>query len=328
MPCAALILLASLLAASDGPAGLPLNMEPVVLLGGRLRIRVPAGMRVEARRASIMAAPEAAEGETRLVLDRARARLVLMCYELFARGGEDLRKSVQADLESGWGSRTKGCKIEAVDLASPLEAIAVFPKPGEREQSANLVLAVYVERADGLVQYLAFYVNPEGLAQRAVWSELGLRMARSLSQGSREIDLSAGTRRLPGLGGPGLQIDLPAGTSLMTQPGPDFAVHHLRPVTVLGRDAGSCGVYLGHHPSFQHRQAGLSEDEVQRTPGELLGAETSWLAWERMGRKRIEAIVPHPAEKGLAVHAFCSAPDEASLKPLWSMLQTLACSKD
>jgi hypothetical protein len=320
-------------AAPAGPEALALEKRPLPLLGGRLLLRVPAGMRPEARQASIMAAPEAGEDETRLVLDHAGVRLVVMAHELYARAGVDLLGSVQAEVEAGWGDAAEGCKLERLKLAHPLEAVVNTPPAPDGKRSANLVLGVYVKGADGLVQFLAFYVSPEGVPASQAWAGLGRRMAASLTAGARKLELAAGTRQLKGQSGHGLEFQVPAGSSLIRQAGPDFVVHHLRLLAPLGEAGPSCGVYQGGHPGFQHRQQGVPPGQVRVEPGELLGQKTDWQRWALAGRHVLEAIAPLPTGHGDGhghahgpremVHVFCSAGSAEALTPLAATLRTL-----
>ena len=319
-----LLLLSPLAAlAAAPPAELPLAEKPVELLGGRLSIRAPAGMRVEARQASIMAAPQAGEDETRLVLDHQGVRLVVMAYELFARADEDLLVAARADVASGWGERAAACRLESLAAKGPLAVAVNTPPRPTGAGAANLVLGVYVRRGDGLVQYLAWYVSPEGVKAAEGWAALGRRMAATLAQGPRALSLAAGERRLAGLDGGALVVTTPEGVTQSTQQGPDFLVHHLRFVAPLGTLGSSCGLYQGGHPSYQHRQTGLPEGQVQVEKGTLLGQEVGWQRWAREGRHMLEGIVPLPGDRGVRLHAFCSAAAAEGLAPLRTMLEGL-----
>ncbi|HOX42563.1 MAG TPA: hypothetical protein PK668_03145 [Myxococcota bacterium] len=323
LPALPLAALAAGPAKPTGPEGLALEATPVEVLAGRLTVQVPKGMRLEARQASIMAAPEAGEDESRLVLDHQGVRLVVMVYELYARVEGDLLGAVRADVSAGWGAQAKDCKLEALAVGKPLAAVANTPPRPTGAGPANLVLGVYVRHGDGLAQYLAFYVSPEGVPAAEGWIALARRMAATLGQGRRALSLTAGERRLRGLDGGFLVIRTPAGTSQSTQQGPDFLVHHLRLVAPLGTVGASCGLYQGGHPSYQHRQTGLPEGQVEQHKGTLLGQEVSWQRWQREGRHMLEGIVPMPGSNGLNVHAFCGAPTAAELEPLRAMLEGL-----
>jgi hypothetical protein len=323
LPVVPVVALAADPAAPAGPEGLALEAPPVELLGGRLTLQVPKGMRLEARQASIMAAPESGEDESRLVLDHQGVRLVVMVYELYARAGDDLLGAARADVAAGWGEQAKDCKLEVLAVGKPLAAVVNNPPRPTGAGPANLVLGVYVRHGDGLVQYLAFYVSPEGVKASEGWAALARRVAATLAQGKRTLSLAARERRLPGLDGGWLVVRTPEGTSQSTQQGPDFLVHHLRFIAPLGTIGASCGLYQGAHPSYQHRQTGLPEGQVKVLKGKLLGQEVSWQRWEREGRHMLEGIAPLPGVQGVLVHAFCSASAAAELEPLQALLEGL-----
>lgn len=126
------------------------------LLAGRLRVKLPRGARLEARGHSLMAAPESAQHETRVVIDAGadagaalkRERLVVMSYELFATAGPDLLLAVRKDL----GDDQPQPAVEAMSVASPeLRAVAVTPASLDKTREAIPVLGVYVAQADGTV---------------------------------------------------------------------------------------------------------------------------------------------------------------------------------
>jgi len=142
LPALPLVALAAEPAKPPGPAGLALEATPVEVLAGRLTVQVPQGMRLEARQASIMAAPEAGEDESRLVLDHQGVRLVVMVYELYARVEGDLLDAARADVAAGWGEQAKDCKLEALAVGKPLAAVANIPPRPTGAGPANLVLGV------------------------------------------------------------------------------------------------------------------------------------------------------------------------------------------
>ncbi|NMB76441.1 MAG: hypothetical protein GYA21_15090 [Myxococcales bacterium] len=294
------------------------------LLGGRLQVRMPEKARVEGRQHSIMAAPEALTEETRVVLDAGNERLVLMAWELFATSGGDLAKAVAADVAK-WGDMAQGAKVEPLPVPKPLQdARLAIPGKHDLSREAILVLAAYVESADGTVQMLAFYVNPAGAKDLGGCTALAKSVAQTIGAGAKRLDLSAGKKRFAGAGDKDfLALDVPAGFVATTQQGPDFSVYRLRRVSVLGEPGASIGIYLGGHPSYQHKQARDEKLEFSTAKGKLLGQEVEWHTWSRGPAATTEAILPHPGAKGLFLHLFLSAAGEAALAPLRAIAETI-----
>jgi hypothetical protein len=313
---------------ADAPATkalgqLTLGEKSTALLGGRLCVKVPATAKVEARGHNIMAAREADDDETRIVVDAGEQRLVLMTYELYALTGGDLDKAARADVAAKWGKEAGTLKLEKFAVAAPLTAVAVIRPQPEGKREANLVLALYVGSEDGTVQYLAFYVNPAAIKDVAGATSLAKRIAASVTAGSRKLSSKAGSRRFPGVDGDQLVIMVPEGFVASTQEGPDFAVYHLYKLVVLGKPASACSIYLGGHPSYQYEQAEKRPEKVTPLKGKLFWQEVAWQNWSQAGRTTTEVIVPHPKGKGMTVHVFCSASSQNEAAALRTMAETL-----
>jgi hypothetical protein len=306
------------------------------LLAGRLRVRLPKGARLEARGHSLMAAPESAQHETRVVIDAVsgavagagaalkRERLVVMSYELFATAGQDLLAAVRKDL----GDDQPQPAIEAMSVAGPeLRAVAVTPASLDKTREAIPVLGVYVAQADGTVQYLDFYNNPPAAEDAAGATALARRIAATLAPGPRRLALTAGSRALSD----GLKLQVPAGYALTRQDGPDFSVHHVRKLVQLGQPAPRLGVYVGGHPSFQYRQVERDTarpPDVKRVPGRLLGRDIEWHRWTRGEKPPLsvtqEAILPlSEGERWLVAHVFFTAEQDADLAELEKIAASL-----
>jgi hypothetical protein len=90
-----------------------------------------------------------------------------------------------------------------------------------------------------------------------------------------------------------LTLTTPDGWTVTTQPAPDFSVHQLRKLAILGAPAVSCGIYLGGHASYQ---SGIDNANVKTTPATLLRAPITWPPRTASGsRFTTEAITSRPA---------------------------------
>jgi hypothetical protein len=282
------------------------------ILADHLAVALPAGMKVAPRRASIMSAENSGEDETRAMLDDGKARFVMMAYELYALGGADLKATVEADVKRAGYSG----KLEPLALGKPLVGFAVAPATVTKDKDANLAYAAWIASGDGSMQFIAFYVNPDGAAQGASWTALGKQIIATLAAGKRTLAPKAGDRVLDDLA-----ITVPDGWVASAQPGPDFTVHHLRKLVVLGGAAPSCGIYVGHHPSLQHKQQD-AKAKPATVAGKLFGAKVDWSTWTEGGRASTEVMAKHPNGRE-TVHVFCSAGTEPELGDLRKLVETL-----
>jgi hypothetical protein len=284
---------------------------------------MPAAAQVEARGHSIMAAPTSAEEETRVVVDAAKERLVLMANELYALSGGDPEKAARAAVAASWGQEAATIRLEKLAVAPPLRAVAVIPRRPDSTREANLVLGLYVGNGDGTVQYLAFYANPAGARDAAGVAALCRKIATTVSAGSRKVSSEAGARSFPGLSDDRLVITVPDGFVASIQPGPDFSVYRLRKLSPLGQPASVCGIYLGGHPAYQYRQTQSPPDKVTPIKGRLLGRGIEWKNWSVVHDTMSEIIVPYPKGEGMFMHVFCSASSPEEVKALRAIAETL-----
>jgi hypothetical protein len=303
-------------ARAGSPADKKLAAAATPVLGDHFTVSLPDGMASAPRRASIMAAENAPEDETRAMLDDGPARFVMMAYELYALAGADPKVTVEADFKRAGHVAT----FASLALPKPLVGFQFTPTKFTSDKEANLVYGTYVVSGDGTIQVLAFYVNAVGAAHAADWSALAKKVIGSLAPGKRVIGGAAGDRPAGDL-----VLTVPAGWVTSPQPGPDFLVTHIRKLAVLGQESPSCGVYVGHHPTPQYK-AGLLKTAIKPFAGTLLGTKVDWDIWTTRGRWSTEALAAHPNGKD-RVHAFCSAATETELADVRKIAATLRKKK-
>jgi hypothetical protein len=326
----AFVALAAPAPAAAGELGkLALDKKPLELLGGRLTMQLPAGARIEARRASIMAAPEAAQHETRVVLEKGDERLAVMAFEFFALVGPDFEQQARKELGQLKGQGGAPYAIAPLPSGSPkLRAIAATAPSIEPERRMSMVLGAFLGHPDGTVQYVGIFVNPIAGKDLAGCTALAKKMLATLAPGARTLPREAGLRSLDVLAKDNeLQATVPAGWVATVQPGPDFIVHHLRKLTNYGTPALAIGVYVGGHPSYQHRQVDGPAPKVTVTKGKLFGKDVEWQQWTRGTGKDAattqEAIAPLPGAARLNVHVFATVAKPELLKELQPIIATL-----
>ena len=276
--------------------------ESMPLLGGRLSVDMPKGTTNTARQASIMAAAESEEDETRLMLDADDERLVVMTYELFATVPTDFEAAAEKFAQDGQS-------VEALELDSGLKAFAIVPSSHDTSREAIFLLGALIGHSDGTVQYVAVYVDPDGAVDIPGVTALARAIAASVEPGERTLETKA---RTVSMEGGKLSLALPDDTVFTTQEGPDFAVYRVEWLAELGEQGPSLGIYVGGHPSYQWSQQDIAEDAVTKTTGTFLGESVEWHAWTTAGGRALtEGVVDFPGDDYLKVHVFASGPDAA-----------------
>lgn len=297
----------------------PLSATPTSLLNGRLTIRVPEGAKIEARDVSVMAAPEADEDETRVVLNAGGERLVIMVHELFGLASDDFERDVRVTV-AGWGDKAAQYRFAHSSLKG-VRAIAVLPAPGSSQGTdAIFVRGLFVALPDGTVQTVFVYVNPQAARDLTGCSTAAERILATLAPGPRKLRLDAGKRTLATLSPDAeIVVTVPKNIVVTTQNGPDFLVQRLKVVGWLGKSSDMIGFYLGHHPSFEKGE--------KLTDGTLFGRKVVWQA--RREGQGLEALVALPRASGAPdyAHVWIIATSEDRLAAMKSIAESMKLAK-
>ncbi len=303
--------------AADAPRPDPAGGKRLDALGGRLRVWMPEGARVEARKANLMAAAAPVEEESRLVFDDGPARLVVMAYEELRTAGDDFERAVRAEVEKP--SKEGAARLSVAPFTprgGGLKGLKVVPS-ALLGTDALLARAAFVWQTDGTVQYVAVYLNPEAAKREARFVELADQILDSLAAGGKVLDLAGGPRRVA-IGAEEAAVTLPPSFVMTQAQGPDFTVYRLRKVGRFGQPGAGMGVYAGDYPSRQHTQR-ESDAKVVESKGHLLGREIVWMSWTAheegatADSRWSEAIVEVPGGRGPRyLHVWIEAGDAAA----------------
>ncbi|HEX5010244.1 MAG TPA: hypothetical protein VFY71_07570 [Planctomycetota bacterium] len=300
----ALVLGMPLAAQDAGSFGaLALSETPTPLLAGHLTLQLPAGAVVQARSDGIMAAPQPEASETRVVIDVGDMRMVLMADELFRSAPEDLVAAVES-YAAPLRETHAPLAVEAQRASEGLRTVVVRPGSVDITEKAVPLAWIFVAQGDGLLQQLAFYVNPAGAQDLPSARDLVSRIVATLRPGTQHAAPASRSEDLGGEGTRTLRIELPADMGFVRQQGVDFVVHHMPVIVPLGQEGGSLGIYAGSAPdkpdeTATRRGALLLEHTVQWLLSEQKQGDVSaWVA---------EVQLPHPIHEDQILHVFINA---------------------
>lgn len=285
---------------------------PIAVLGGRLRMRLPAGATTE-------------EGvlvtdETTIEWVGGRVVLRVVVTETARsspRGLAAACRAMVAASEDAW----EGHRIEPLPDA-PIEVVLLVPSDLERAFAGAAVslLAALVRHPDGLVQLLQFWARPE-VEEAEVgpeWRLLARRIASSVEAGPRALDTAGRTERLAMPGDEVLVIDLPAGWIV----GRRRRFHR-----VLGLDEGplwpSASIAIEVHSVLPTPHHERDRVEAEALSGPLMGREVVWkVSTAPTGGRRAETTLEWgPRDEWLRVEV--TAPDDDHLAAARSVAGTL-----
>ncbi|MBI5534683.1 MAG: hypothetical protein HY898_18300 [Deltaproteobacteria bacterium] len=308
--------------ASSSAAVVPFKGEAMELLGGRLRVSVPAGAKAVPRRRSIMAAEEATTEETRVILDPGTSgvpKFVMLAREGFEIGSKDPIKDVQVLVKEDKDERYR---IEPFTAGGGLKAAAFYPEGKAHGDGPLLAMGVFLEQPDDTIQTVLFFILPEMIGERPAWEAKAKSIAASLSSGGKKLELPAGERKLDTGEGSDLVLQVPRGFVINRQDGPDFFVYHVRKLTRVGAPPAMLGLYVGGHPSYQYKQNERGEEGLVRTKGTLLGQPVEWVNWDmRSGGLKMAETMGKLSDHSF-VHAFATS-DSATVIELQAIATSM-----
>lgn len=295
---------------------LPLE-ENSKLLGNKLVVKMPKGAKIEARGHSIMAAPEADENETRVVVESDGAKVVLMAYDLHATEGSDFSQSVDRFLKDELGGAQPNLKRSSGVSKSDggLNFVRVESTSGDKQQGEALMIAsAIVANKDKTVQQLNLYVNPTGAKDWSELSKLAGTIFQSIAAGPNQahleqhiVEVDPQTK---------LSIALPESTVTAMQSGPDFNVFQCFKLVPLGNATPTLFIYRGHHPNFK------GDPKNKLLTGKIFGKTVDWYTRDRDHGIAVDTLVKVPGHSDF-LHIMASAEDETKLKEMLQIAETL-----
>lgn len=264
-------------------------------LGGRLRLTLPIDAVADTD-------PDPAPRQTRFLVQRGDSKLVVMVFETYGAATASLAEIVAAN-EASAGT------VARVKLTSGLAGAIVEPTDRAGPKGGVLVSSAYLNGPDGTVANVAVLASEDVAPTAAACQAVARRILTSVAPGDVHLDLAAGERTVNGY-----RISLPDNYVLSTEPGPDFEVWRVFPVTAMDQPTPQLGVYFGPAPAFQ--------PVGTETPGELLGEPVTWFTNEQEGWTNMGALTA-ANDDGDMVHVFVSAPTAAGAKALVRVAETL-----
>lgn len=236
---------------------------PTPLLADRLRIRSVRGAADDPVPWDVMGAPDAPEDRSRVYYEQGDVGLAIVARERFQRAGRDFPSQAVEHL------RRAGGRVGSVASGDPALRVFAWQPEGDIEAVADsaFLLDALVAHPDGTVQGLQMATFPGNVTSTRGCAAFARSLVRTLVPGPRALRVEAGVRALPRLG----ELTVPQGWVLVTQPGPDFAVHRLRLLGPFPQTPLLVGIYHGDHP-----RALDPNGVTERRPGQLLGQPVEW----------------------------------------------------
>jgi hypothetical protein len=262
--------------------------DEVDLLGGRLRVRAPAGAKTPPRLAD---APPAEE-ESRVVVDGHKVSLAIVARETFQLDPDLYEPEADApakpgtlDVEAPKFLKASFPSDEPLEI-TPVEIgsdgaklrgyVARPPHPNAPPgKDTALILALLIAQPDGTLESVGFYARGE-MVRNATGSDLvgctrlAERIGSSLQPGSRKLERAAGKRHVADVSKEEeLAVTVPADYVAIPS-GSGARLVKLRPLSLY---AGSISVSIG---VGGEKKVPEGADATDRASGKLLGRPVEW----------------------------------------------------
>lgn len=288
------------------------------ILNDRAFLFFPANAVNSARSTDIMAADPDTNGETRIVLDTGKMRLVFFAEELYRFGDKNLLPLLSQQNGDRFSTRRLAAK-------EPLLAVVSTPLVFDTAREAILVNSLVVKTPDDALLRINAYVNKDGYAQKSEFQALTENVFATLANGTRQLNVKAHTELHSVMQSKSrLAIPLPQNFVVTKDKKYDFEVLKIQNMKPLSDTVWlNLTVYAGFHPSYFHAEYGLSEKEAVKQQGVFLNKAVAWLNFknERDGFYLKEQIIPaDEIEKGLVLHVAMLSSNKAGIAALTKLI--------
>jgi hypothetical protein len=252
--------------------------------------------------ADIMSADPNENKETRIIIEHGKMRLVFFAQDLFSLGSKNMYADLIKQVEPDFDFERK-ILIDSASLFSILSTPSLF----DSTQTAILVNSLLVRSPDNTVSRIDAYINPDAWAMKDAYIKLTEKVFKTLSIGTRAIPLNARTEtyKIPGTSSQ-FSFTLPANYFVTLDEKYDFSVFKINKFKNLADDSyTSITIYTGHHPTFFHKEYGLTDSVAIKTKGLFLQKNYDWLFFNDMKNNFFlhEQIIPaDEVEAGLVFH--------------------------
>lgn len=274
------------------------------LLNDRLRFKAPAGATQTPPPTNVPLADAATVMETRVSVANGDKQLTVISEELGALAPPALVERLKAN-----SPRLAQATFRETTLPSGLTVVLVtHDQPPTGAGDVPLAHA-FSTLPDRTLQATRIVVNPAVMAAGGAGCvDFAARILSTLAPGKRSLDLSAGTRRLGRF-----ELDVPRGTLIAQQQGPDFTVYRVLVVRELGTPAPQLGIYVGRHPNYS------VESNAKQVSGEVMGRSVTWFETTTNAVER-ETLIELP---DTSMHLFLAASNPADAEALTKTASTL-----
>jgi hypothetical protein len=252
----------------------PLN-EPIDVLAGRFTLPFFQGSTSGPPSWDVMSSPRPPEEATRIWLMVGGQPHVAMTFEeRFATAGPSLEAAV--------GAFTRGdddVRLVRIPTRDPaLRVVGLAPRSCEpNDENAVVVLKAIVADAAGMITTVIVGVDASELGDCGACTDRMVEALGGLTTGRRTLDAPASERVLEGTRG-GWRVSVPAGWTLVSQPGPDFVWHRIRKPAVFPNPPAIVAIYDGDPPDSD---VPPDASETSRAPARVAGRNGEWTLWTR-----------------------------------------------
>lgn len=299
---------------------LPQDPVPSPMLADRLRLTLPQGTARSDLPNNVMSASVADQSGSLYFVEDGQDRMGVVANETFQLAGQDFAGAARAYL-ADLPPEGAPWNLAPLPVASDsVQAMAYWPGQLIVDGDADVwALGVLYALPDGGVAHVSFRLDTATASHGLGCTGYALKLAATAVPGDRQLTRAPHEETLAATAAQSLHLTLPADMVVLPQPGPDFQVYYVLPLTALGAASPSLGVYVGPYPQD------LEPTNLPDVKGRLLGKKGAWSASEALApdgsgvalrlERRLE-IKAKKDETPLYVHVFIAANSQPELDAL------------
>lgn len=310
---------------------LPLGDAPSTLLADRLRLTLPTGAQHADLAAEAASAAVAEQTGSLWFLESGEDRMGVVANETFQLAGADLEAAARAYLADLPVEGAPWNVLTLPETEAGVRTVLYWPHALIMQGDADVwALGALYGMPDGGVVHVSFRLDTTTAGHGLGCTGLAAQIARSVTPGERRLTRAAHEEALPATADRVLKVALPDDMVVLPQPGPDFQVYYLVPLTPLGAPSPSLGVYVGSYPQE------LEPTNLPEVEGRLLGKKGAWSASKVPAELsgglplRLERRLEMKHKKGEApifVHVFIAAGTQEELDRLRAVAEAMRWKK-
>ena len=253
---------ASYIGKSDVDTVFPVNItkSSFGLLGGRLRIKLPEGLKI------------GCDDQHYVEFEKNKQSFSFNVADYNCLASSDMRADV-AKIVKSWG--TSKYSLKNIIIKKDISIYVIEPHKLKLDKNGDFWLkSAFVKNCDNTILYLSFDINADAWYNLRNYQKLANDIIRSIQSGQKQLNSKAEAVQIKTQQRK-ITINKPTGLIYTKSIGPDFRVFVFKKLVHFNDQQSSMLVYIGNHPNYIYNQSN-EPVIIEKKNGLLLGQKIVW----------------------------------------------------